>query len=133
MKKSLVLGVLFGLVFAGFVFGADTYAVQDISGKVDKLGPSGQWVAVSVGDTLSPVTMVKVGLNAVLVVKAGDKVEIIRSARQGTLESFLGSGRISVGGNVINSNVSGSGSGTSNISTSAARAGDAAGDLDWAE
>jgi hypothetical protein len=77
--------------------------------------------------------MVKIGLNAVLVVKNGDKVEIIRSARQGTLESFLGAGRISVGGTVTNSNVSVPVSGTSNISTSAARAGDAAGDLDWAE
>jgi hypothetical protein len=133
MKKAQVLGMFFGLVFAGFVFGADTYAVQDISGKVDKLGPSGQWVAVSVGDTLSPSTIVKIGLNAVLVVKNDDRVEIIRSARQGTLESFLGAGRISVGGNVTNSNVSKPVSGTSNISASTARASDAAGHLDWAE
>ncbi|MDR1596581.1 MAG: hypothetical protein LBR99_02640 [Treponema sp.] len=133
MKKALVFGMFFGLVFAGFVFGADTYAVQDISGKVDKLGPSGQWVAVSVGDTLSPLTMVKIGLNAVLVVKSGDDVEVIRSARQGTLESFLGAGRISGEGNVINSNVSVPVFGTSDISTSSVRTGDAASHLDWAE
>ncbi|MDR2739341.1 MAG: hypothetical protein LBB68_05875, partial [Treponema sp.] len=92
MRKALVLSMLFSLVFAGFVFGADTYAVQAISGKVDKLGPSGRWGAVSVGDTLSPLTMVKIGLNAVLVVKNGNGVAIIRSAREGTLESFLGAG-----------------------------------------
>ncbi|MDR2080054.1 MAG: hypothetical protein LBP74_10070 [Treponema sp.] len=129
MRKALVLGMLFGSVFAGFVFGADTYAVQAVSGKVDKLGPSGRWAAVSVGDTLSPLTMVKIGLNAVLVVKNGDQAAIIRSARQGTLESFLGSGRIFMGENVINSNISG----TSNISASALHAGDVTGSPDWAE
>ncbi|MFP3041115.1 hypothetical protein LQZ19_04765 [Treponema primitia] len=136
MKKVLVFSVLLGALFAGFVFGADNYAVQNITGKVDKLGASGQWVAVSVGDTLSPSTTVKIGINSVLVVKSGDKEEIIRAAaRQGTLESFLGGGtaKISVGGNVVNSNVSVAASGTSNISTSSTRASDAAGDLDWAE
>jgi hypothetical protein len=133
MRKALVLGMLFGLVFAGLVFGADTYAVQAIAGKVDKLGPSGRWVAVSVGDTLSPLTMVNIGINAVLVVKNGDKIETIRSARQGPLESFLGAGRISAGEKVINPNVSVPVSGTSNISASAVHAGDVTGNLDWAE
>jgi hypothetical protein len=135
MKKVLVLSVLLGVIFAGFAFGSDSYAVQNITGKVDKLESSGQWIAVSVGDTLSPSTTVKIGINSVLVVKNGDKEEIIRAAaRQGTLESFLGGGaKISVGGNVVNSNTSTTVSGTSNISTSATRASDAADDLDWAE
>ncbi|WP_010257146.1 hypothetical protein [Treponema primitia] len=136
MKKVLVLSVLFSAIFVGFVFGADNYTVQNITGKVDTLGSSGQWITVSVGDILSPSTTVKIGINSVLVVKNGDKEEVIRAAaRQGTLESFLGGGtaRISVGGNVVNSNVSVPASGTSNISTSATRASDAASDLDWAE
>ncbi|MDR1128639.1 MAG: hypothetical protein LBL20_04935 [Treponema sp.] len=127
MKKAPVLGMLFGLVFAGFVFGADTYTVQGISGRVDKRGPSGRWAAVSVGDTLSPLTTVNIGINAVLVVEKGGTVTIIRSARQGTLESFLGAGGISVGETALNSSVFVPGS------TAPARTGGAAGRLDWAE
>jgi hypothetical protein len=132
MKKAPVLGMLFGLVCAGFVFGEDAYVVQNISGRVDKRGPSGQWTAVSVGDTLTPRTMVTIGLNAVLVVRRGDTVGIIRSARQDTLERFLGAG----GGRITGGEDAATSGGSVPVpgpSAPAARAGSAGGELDWAE
>ncbi|WP_041610981.1 hypothetical protein [Treponema primitia] len=136
MKKTLFLSLVLSFVLAGLAFGADTFTVKSLTGKVDQQGPSGQWVAVSVGDTLSSATVVKIGLNAVLVVGNGGQETTIRAARQGTLESLLsagaGAGRISVGGNVTNSNVAAGSQGASNIPTSASRASEVNG-LDWAE
>jgi hypothetical protein len=133
----LFLSTVLSFILAGLAFGADTFTVKSLTGKVDQQGSSGQWVAVSVGDTLSLATTVKIGLNSVLVIGQGDQESTIRAARQGTLESLLstgtGGGRISVGGNVTNSNVAVNTQGASNISTSSSRASDAASGLDWAE
>jgi hypothetical protein len=137
MKKAVLISLVLGVMLAGFAFGADGYIVQNLTGKVERQGTSGQWVAVSAGDTLSPATTVKIGINSSLVVKSGEKEATIRSARQGTLESLLSSGtgtaKITVGGSVANSDIPVSASGASNISTSSTRASNAAEDLEWVE
>ncbi|AEF84831.1 hypothetical protein TREPR_2782 [Treponema primitia ZAS-2] len=135
MKRALFLSTVLIFTLAGLAFGADTFTVKSFSGKVDQLEPSGQWVSVSVGGTLSASTTVKLGLNSILVVVQGDQESTIRAARQGTLESLLsagtGGGKISVGGTVTNSTVEGNAQGVSNIPTATSRAGDTAADLDW--
>jgi hypothetical protein len=139
MKKALFFGVAWGLLCAGLVFGAEPYSVLDATGPVHRLGPAGQWIAVSEGDALSPSTIIRIGLNAALVVKNGDTERILRSARQGALESFLKSGatgsegRISVGGRAVDSDTSPA------ISGAVPAAGASPGtlplerELDWAE
>jgi hypothetical protein len=112
MKKALLFGVIWGLACAGFVFGADSYPVRSVTGPVYRLGPAGQWIAVSPGDILSPATIIRIGINAVLTLTDGDREQTLRSTRQGALESFLGTGaagaegRISVGGRAVDSSVS---------------------------
>ena len=119
MKKALFFGVAYGFLCVGFVFGADVYSVLDITGQAHRLGPAGQWIAISEGDLLSPSTVIRIGFNTALVVKNGDTEQILRSARQGALESFLGSGAtgaegsVSVGGRAIDFDVSPAGSGAS--------------------
>jgi hypothetical protein len=139
MKKALFFGVVCGFVCAGFVFGADSYSVRSVAGQVRRLGPGGQWIAVSQGDVLSPSTIIQIGFNAALVVTYGDTEQTLRSARQGALESFLGSGaagaegRISVGGRAVDSHASPAVPGASPGPGSSPRALVQERELDWAE
>ena len=139
MKKILLFGAVCGLFCAGFVFGADSYSVRSIAGPVYRLGAAGQWIAVSEGDILNPATIIRIGFDAALVVANGDTEQILRSARQGSLESFLGAGsagsegRISVGGRAVDSNASSAIPETSPASRSPARAPVQERELDWAE
>jgi hypothetical protein len=110
MKRALFFGVVCGFLCAGPVFGADSYSVQSAAGPVYRLGSAGQWIAVSQGDVLSPATIIRIGFNGALTISDGDTDRILRSTRQGSLESFLGSGaagsegRVSVGGRAVDSN-----------------------------
>jgi hypothetical protein len=139
MKKALFLSVVCGFICAGFVFGADAYTVRSATGPVYRLGPAGQWIAVSPGDILSPSTIIRIGFNAALVVKNEDMEQILRSARQGALGSFLGAGaagaegRVSVGGRAIDSNASPAVSGAPPKPGSPPKAPVQDRELDWAE
>jgi hypothetical protein len=139
MKKAIFFGMAWGFLCAGFVFGADPYSVRSVSGAAHRLGPAGQWIALSEGDILSPSTIIRIGLDAALVVTDGSAEQILRSARQGALESFLGTGagggegRISVGGRAIDSNVSPAVSGASPVAGSSTTAPVHNRELDWAE
>jgi hypothetical protein len=112
MKKALLLGMVCGLVGAGVVFGADSWSVRSVAGQAHRLGPAGQWIAVSEGDLLSPSAIIRIGLDSALTLANGDAEQVLRSARQGALESFLGSGaagaegRVSVGGRAVDSDAS---------------------------
>jgi hypothetical protein len=139
MKKALFFGVLCGFVFAGFAFGADTYSVRSIAGQAHRLGPAGQWIPVSAGDILSPSSVIRIGQNAVLIVTGGEEEWTLRSARQGALESFLGSaaagaeGRVSTGGRVFDSNVSAALPGSAAVPVPPIRMPEQDRELDWAE
>jgi hypothetical protein len=139
MRKALFLGVAWGFMFTGLVFGADSYSVRSIAGQAHRLGPAGQWMPVSTGDILSPSTIIRIGQNAVLLVADGETEWTLRSARQGTLESFLGAGsvgaegRVSTGGRAVDSNVSTAVSGAAAIPAPPARAPEQDRELDWAE
>jgi hypothetical protein len=139
MKKTLFFSVVCGLFCAGLAFGAEPYSVRSATGPVHRLGPAGQWIAVAEGDALSPSTIIRIGLNASLVVKNGDTEQILRSARQGALESFLKSGatgsegRISVGGRAVDSDTSPAISGAAPAAGSSPRTLPVERELDWAE
>jgi hypothetical protein len=139
MKKALFFGVLWGLVFAGFLFGADSYSVRSIAGQAHRQGPAGQWIPVSAGDTLSPSTIIRIGRNAVLLITNGEKEWLLRSERQGALESFLGAGsagaegRVSTGGRAFDSNVISASSGASTMPAPPPRPPARDRELDWAD
>jgi hypothetical protein len=119
MKKVLLFGVLWALVSATLVFGEDSYTVEGVTGPVYRLGAAGQWITVFPGDILNPATIIRIGLDAALVVKGEDTEQILRSARQGALESFLAAGslgaegRVSVGGRAVDSHLFPGGPGSS--------------------
>jgi hypothetical protein len=139
MKKAFFFSVLWGFLFAGFVFGADFYSVRSVAGQAHRLGPAGQWIPIFQGEILGSSAIIRTGQDAVLIVVSGDTERIIRSARQGSLESFLstgaagGEGRVSTGGRAFDTNVSPAVSGAIGIPRSPARPRGQAGDLDWAE
>jgi hypothetical protein len=139
MKKALFFGVLWGFLFAPSVFGAEFYSVRSVAGQAHRLGPAGQWIPIFEGDILSSFVIIRTGQDAVLIITSGNTERIIRSARQGSLESFLsagaagGEGRVSAGGRAFDTNVSPTVSGTSAIPPSPARPRGQAGELDWAE
>ncbi|MDR1249810.1 MAG: hypothetical protein LBK63_10960 [Treponema sp.] len=142
MKRTLFFGVVFGCFFTVALFGADFYSVKSVAGQTHRLGPAGQWIPVFEGDILSSSVVIRTGQDAVLIVAAGNTERIIRSARQGTLESFLGSGasggegRISTGSRAFDTNVSSSVSGASNIPPFPVRPARPRGqesELDWAD
>ena len=139
MKKALLFGLAWGFLCAASAFGADSYSVRSVAGQVYRLGPAGQWIRISEGDALSPSTIIRIGLDAALVVADGDTEQTLRSARQGALESFLGAGaagaggRISVGGRAVDSPASPAASGNAPPSGSQARPPVQDRELDWAE
>jgi hypothetical protein len=136
MKKALFFGMLWGFFFAPSVFGADFYSVRSVAGQAHRLGPAGQWIPIFEGEILGSSVIIRTGPDAVLIVAAGDTERIIRSARQGSLESFLspgaagGEGRVSTGGRAFDTNVSPAVSGAAGLP---ARQRGQAGDLDWAD
>jgi hypothetical protein len=142
VKKALFFGAVCGLLFAGSAFGADFYSVRSVAGQAHRLGPAGQWIPIFEGEILGSSVIIRTGQDAVLMVAAGDTERIIRSARQGTLESFLspgaagGEGRVSTGGRAFDSHVSPAGSAFSNLPpfpVRPTRPRGQDGDLDWAE
>jgi hypothetical protein len=134
MKKAFFFGVLWGFFFVGAVFGADFYSVLSVAGQAHRLGPAGQWIPIFEGDLLNASVIIRTGQDAVLIVRAGDTERLIRSARQGSLESFLssgaagGEGRVSAGSRAFDTNVSPVSSPPFPV-----RPRGQAGDLDWAE
>jgi hypothetical protein len=136
MKKALFFGVLWGFFFAVAVFGADFYSVRSVAGQAHRLGPAGQWIPIFEGDILSSSVTIRTGKDAVLIVASGGTERIIRSARQGSLASFLssgaagGEGRVSTGGRAFDTNVS---SASSVVPPLPARPRGQPADLDWAE
>jgi hypothetical protein len=139
MKKALFFCVAWGFLCAGPVFGADSYSVRDAAGPLYRLGPAGQWIRISPGDVLSPSTIIRIELNAALFISDGERDLVLRSARQGALESFLGSGaagaegRVSVGGRAVDSDSSPAFSGTIPAPGAPTRAPIRDRELDWAE
>jgi hypothetical protein len=138
-KKALLFGLVWGLVTAGFVFGADSYSVKGVAGPVYRLGFAGQWIAVSQGDVLNPSAIIWIGPNATLVIQDGNTEQALRSTRQGSLGSFLGAGaagaegRVSVGGRAVDFHVSTTASGASPPGLPSTGAPVRDRELDWAE
>ena len=63
--------------------------VQTVTGKVEREVSAGKWEAVEVGMKLAPSTVVNTGLNSSLVLKAGDKVIVIKAMQKGTVEKLV--------------------------------------------
>jgi phage-related baseplate assembly protein len=80
----------FVLVFASkLIFAADNYTVQSVSGKVEREVSANKWEAVTAGMTLSPSTVVDLGLQAMLILSDGEETVTIKPRQKGTIETLL--------------------------------------------
>ena len=143
MKKSIFIFALISTLVCSFAAFADTAAqnvvVQTVTGKVEREVTAGKWEAVTAGMKLSSTEVINTGLNASVVLKAGERLVTVKAMQKGTVES-LTSGTatakpgIKLGAKVTQSNVSAdSDQARTNISTASTRASDATKDLEWAD
>ena len=130
MKKiGFVVVLLCAFVLCAF---GQSYTVQNVSGRVEREA-GGQRVAVNAGETLSADTVIFTSIGASLVLKQGDKVSTVSSARSGKVADLVAaSSGIRIGGNVVRTETAAVNRTTSQVSTASARASDAAKDEDVA-
>ena len=135
MKKFCAL-LVFGVIFSAMVFASDTYTVQSVAGKVEREVSPGKWEAVTVGTTLTGVTVINTGINSVLVLKNGSRSVTVPAMKKGTVETLAAAGGgtgIRIGGKVSGSDTAVTSRGTVSTSTASTRASEAAEDLEWVE
>ena len=131
MKKIVILIVLM-CAMAGAVF-AQSYAVQSVTGRVQREA-GGSRVDVKAGDILTGETIIITGIGASMMLKDGNKIFSVPSARNGKLvDLVVAASAVRVtSGNVIRTDTSAVSRTTGQVSTASARASDAAGDEDIA-
>jgi hypothetical protein len=128
MKKTLIIVAILGLVVSGLAFCQEKFAVQSVSGRVEQEVSPGKWVLVKVGETLGEKAVIRTGVNALLVVKAGDRIISIKGAQNGLVRDFASSNAnsgISLGGMITETNTAVIEKSTGTISTATARADEA--------
>lgn len=135
MKKTIILALLLGFIATGLVFAADSYIVQTANDKVKKEVSPGKWEVVTKGSTLSPATVLDIGIGGKLEVKLDDKVFSIKAMNKGTLENLISAsnaGGIKIGGKITSSDIATSSRAASGTNSASTRASSAA-DVEWAE
>jgi hypothetical protein len=91
MKRPVLAAIVFVLA-SNFLFAADNYTVQSVSGKVEREVAPHKWEAVVAGMILSPSTVVDLGLQAMLILSDGEQTVTIRPRQKGTIETLVNSG-----------------------------------------
>lgn len=118
---------------------ATEYVVQSVAGKVEVETTPGKWDPVTVGMKLAPSTVVNIGLNSSLVLKAADRTLKIKAMQKGTIDKLvagLGTPKngVKVGAKAKASSANSDDvQGRTNISTASTRASDATNDIEWTE
>jgi len=132
MKKVIIL-VIFVCVITAFAFAADNFAVQNVTGRVER-DSGGQRVEVKAGDTLGAETVIYTGVTATLVLKDGaGKTFTVNAARTGKVaELTKAAAGVRIGGNVARTDTGSVSRTTAQVGTASARASDQAGEDDIA-
>jgi len=128
MKKWVLLIVIVFAVTAAA--SAQTYTVQEITGRVERDAGNGRWEVINTGDTLRADTIIRTVIGASLTVRSGNDVVTIGAMRSGRLAELLGSGAvIQIQGRVSQADTDDAGRVATRVTTASARASDAAGDV----
>jgi hypothetical protein len=88
MGKTVFALLLLGAVLAGPVF-AGEYAVESVTGKVEREVAPGKWQAVARGMVLDSAAVIDTGPHAQVVLNTGGRFLIIRARQRGTVESLI--------------------------------------------
>jgi hypothetical protein len=96
MRKTIYAVFLLGAVFAATVFAdGDEYAVESVTGKVEREVSPGKWQAVARGMILDPATVIDTGFDAQLVLNTGGSFVIINARQKGTVKSLIDGASVS--------------------------------------
>ncbi|MDR1315454.1 MAG: hypothetical protein LBK13_01165 [Spirochaetales bacterium] len=130
MKKTLLVFIL--MAGAAAVF-AQSFTVQNVSGRVEQEAGGGTWKAVKAGDALSGAAVIRTGIGARLTIVSGGRTFSIGAVQTGRLGALAGNtAGIRIDGRVVQTDTSAVNRTTSRISTASARASDAAAEEDIA-
>ena len=133
MKKIVILAVLVCVVSV-FVFAAENFTVQNVTGRVER-DSGGQRAAVKAGDILDGEAVIYTGIGASVVLKdSGDKTFTVPAARSGKVtELARAASGVRVSGSVVRTDTGAVSRTTAQVSTASARASDAAKEENIAE
>lgn len=137
MIKTVLL-VVAAMVVGAVAFAAESYKVEQVTGKVTYEASAGTWKNVTVGQELSATTAINTGLNSTLVVSSAGKSSTIKAMQKGTVEKLAAASAGTTSGGlkkaVVKSSVSGeTAANQSGVSTASSRASEAKSDIDWDE
>ena len=131
--KKVVLAVLIALAVT-MAISAQSYVVQEVTGRVEREAAGGTWETIKVGDTLKADAVVRTVIGARLKVKAGDEILVVGPTKNGKLIDLVGSASvIQVSGKVAETDTSAVSRRTARSSTASARASSAAADIEVEE
>ena len=131
--KKLVLAALIAMAVSAVAF-AQSYTVQEITGRVERDAGGGKWELVKAEETIKAGTVIKTGIGASLKIKLDDQVLTIGPAKTGKIEEIAGSGAgITLQGKVSQTDTSAAGRSSGSAVTASARASSAAAEIDIAE
>jgi hypothetical protein len=87
MEKTTFVVLVLGALLAVPVF-ADEYAVQSVTGRVEREVSPGKWQTVVKGMTLDSAAVIDTGVRSQLVLNDGGRVLIITARQRGTVENL---------------------------------------------
>jgi hypothetical protein len=132
MKR--VLMILIVATVAAMAASAESYTVQEVTGRVERDAGGGRWETVTAGDTLRADAVIRTVIGSSLTVRAGDQVLAVGPMKTGKLEDIAGSGGvIRIQGRVSEVETGAVARGTGRVNTASARAGDAAAEIELVE
>ena len=131
--KRIVLAVL--IVFAvTMAVSAQSYIVQEVTGRVERDAGGGKWELISVGETLKGDMTIRTVIGANLTVKTGEEILAVGPMKNGKLVDLVGSASvIQIQGKVAETDTSAVSRRTARVSTASARASSAAAEIDVEE
>ena len=134
MKKAFYI-VLIATLFSLFSLAAQEYSVRTVSGSVYVESSPGEWVKVTTGSSLSPLSRINVGLNSSLKIIGEEGEEFsLNSMQKGVLKDLLKKSPIILGGSLTEGSLdTDTDRDRTNISTASTRADDAQEEMDWME
>ena len=134
--KRFVITMVIALAVAAAVFAqsAQSYTVQEVTGRVERDVGNGKWEAVKAGETLRADTVIRTVIGASLIVKDGEKVLTVGPMKNGKLADIAsGTAAIQIQGKVSQTDTGSTSRTNSRLSTASARASDAAGEIEIEE
>jgi hypothetical protein len=124
MKKIMLLLIIMTAAVAAF---AQSFTVQNVSGRVERETSGGKWEVVKAGDALTGDTVIRTGIGAKLTLASDARTFSVGAVQTGSVTSLAGNTAvIRIDGRVAQTDTGEVSRTTGRVSTASARASDAA-------